>query len=100
LHLNASSRSRELEELRKRDHDELVEMLTRALHDKSLLKILLATSTPEDAHDIVDAIEQARYTNTVTSYFSVSRHVYTGVEGGRRGRDAGETAPRRPKGVV
>jgi hypothetical protein len=59
--LDASSRSRELEEIRKRDHDELVEMLTRALHgDKSLLKILLATSTPEDAHDIVEAIEQAR----------------------------------------
>jgi serine/threonine protein kinase len=56
--LDASSRSRELEEIRKHDHDELVEMMTRALQEQNLLKIALATSTPEDAHDIVEAIEQ------------------------------------------
>jgi RNA-binding protein YhbY len=58
--LDANSRSRELEEIRKHDHDELLEMMTRALHDKSLLKIALAASTPEDAHDVVEVIEQAR----------------------------------------
>jgi RNA-binding protein YhbY len=58
--LDASIRSRELEEIRKRDHDELIEMMTRALHDKSLLKIALAASTPEDAHNVVEIIEQAR----------------------------------------
>jgi RNA-binding protein YhbY len=61
--LDASSRSRELEEIRKHDHDELVEMMTRALQEQNLLKIALATSTPEDAHDIVEAIEQARFMN-------------------------------------
>jgi RNA-binding protein YhbY len=58
--LDANNRSRELEEIRKRDHDELIEMVTRALHDKSLLKIALAASTPEDAHNVVEVIEQAR----------------------------------------
>jgi len=58
--LDANHRSRELEEIRKRDHDELIEMVTRALHDKSLLKIALAASTPEDAHNVVEVIEQAR----------------------------------------
>jgi len=58
--LDANHRSRELEEIRKRDHDELIEMVTRALHDKSLLKIALAGSTPEDAHNVVEVIEQAR----------------------------------------
>ena len=52
--------SLELEEIRKRDHDELIEMVTRALHYKSLLKIALAASTPEDAHNVVEVIEQAR----------------------------------------
>jgi RNA-binding protein YhbY len=58
--LDANNRSRELEDIRKHDHDELIEMMTRALHDKSLLKIALAASTPEDAHDVVEVIEQAR----------------------------------------
>ena len=58
--MDANNRSRELEEIRKRDHDEIVEMMTRALHDKSLLKIALAASTPEDAHNVVEVIEQAR----------------------------------------
>ncbi|KAH9989792.1 hypothetical protein BJV77DRAFT_1015930 [Russula vinacea] len=58
LHLDASSRSRELEEIRRRDHDELVEMMTRALQDNNLLKMELATSTLEDAHGAVEAIEQ------------------------------------------
>ena len=60
MHLNASSRSRELEEIRRRDHEELVEMITKSLHDKNLLKMTLATSTQEDAHNVVEAIEQAR----------------------------------------
>ncbi|KAH9967849.1 hypothetical protein BC827DRAFT_1168576 [Russula dissimulans] len=58
LHLEASTRSRELEEIRKRDHDEIVEIMTRALHEQSLLKMELATSTPEVAHNIVEVIEQ------------------------------------------
>jgi RNA-binding protein YhbY len=58
--LDANHRSRELEEIRKRDHDELIQMVTRALHDKSLLKIALAASTPEDAHNVVEVIGQAR----------------------------------------
>ncbi|KAI0282529.1 hypothetical protein BGY98DRAFT_88392 [Russula aff. rugulosa BPL654] len=58
LHLNASSQSRELEEIRRRDHEELVEMITKILHDKNLLKMTLATSTQEDAHNVVEAIEQ------------------------------------------
>ncbi|KAI0003232.1 hypothetical protein BJV74DRAFT_881694 [Russula compacta] len=60
LHLNANTRGRELEDIRKRDHDELIEMMTRMLQDKSLLRIELATGTPEDAHKVVQAIEQAR----------------------------------------
>jgi hypothetical protein len=96
--LDASSRSRELEEIHKHDHDELVEMITRVLHDKSLLRIVLATSTPEDAHNVVEAIEQARSYCPV--YSSVLCLVYIGVEGGRRGRDPGETAPRRLWGVA
>ncbi|KAI0255389.1 hypothetical protein BJV78DRAFT_1279551 [Lactifluus subvellereus] len=52
LHLYASARSKELEEIRKRDHDELMEMITRVLHDKSLLKIVLAGETPEDAKGV------------------------------------------------
>ena len=47
LHLNASSRSREL-----------VEMMTKILHDENLLKITLTTSMREDAHSVVEAIEQ------------------------------------------
>jgi RNA-binding protein YhbY len=58
--LDANHRSRELEEIRKRDHDELIKMVTRALHDKSLLKIALAASSPEDAHNVVEVIGQAR----------------------------------------
>ena len=96
--MDASSRSRELEEIRKRDHDELREMITRALQDKSLLKRELTTYTPEDAHNVVEAMKQARSYCPVFS--SVSRLVYIGVEGGRRGRDAGETAPRRLWGVA
>jgi RNA-binding protein YhbY len=57
--VEASSRSRELEEIRKRDHEELVEMMTKVLHDKNLLKITLATGTREDANNVVEAIEQA-----------------------------------------
>jgi RNA-binding protein YhbY len=57
--VEASSRSRELEEIRKRDHEELVEMMTKVLHDKNLLKITLATGTREDASNVVEAIEQA-----------------------------------------
>ncbi|KAI9508854.1 ras guanine nucleotide exchange factor domain-containing protein [Russula earlei] len=49
LHLNANTRGRELEEIRKRDHDELVEIMTKALRDSNLLKMELATSTPEVA---------------------------------------------------
>jgi len=58
--LDASNRSRELEEILKHDHDELIEMMTRALHDNSFLKIALAGSTLEDAHNVVQVIEQAR----------------------------------------
>ena len=69
-----------------------------ALQDKSLLKMELATSTPEDAHNVVEAIELVR--SYCPFYSSVSHLVYIGVEGGGRGRDAGETAPRRLWGVV
>jgi len=72
LHLEASSRSRELEEIRRRDHEELVEMMTKMLHDKNLLKITLATSTQEDAHNVVEVIEQARSDPSRLS--PVSRH--------------------------
>jgi hypothetical protein len=96
--LDESSRSRELEEIRERDHDELLEMIKRTLQDKSLLKMELATSTPEDAHNVVEAIEQARSCCPV--YSSASPLVRIGVEGGRRGRDAGETAPRRLWGAA
>ena len=58
--MDANIRNRELEEIRKRDHDELIELMTRALHDTSLLKIALAVSTPEDAHNVVEVIAQAR----------------------------------------
>jgi len=58
--LEANTRSRELEEIRKRDHDELVEIMTRALHEQNPLKMVLATSTPEVAHSIVEVIEQVR----------------------------------------
>jgi hypothetical protein len=99
--LDASNRSRELEDIRKHDHHELVELLRKVLHDKSLLKTLQATSTPEVAHNFVEAIEQARSRmNTVMFYFSVLRHVYIGVEGNRHRGDAGETAPGRLKGVA
>jgi hypothetical protein len=60
LHLNASSRSQELEEIRRRDHNELIEMITRVLQNKNHLKIALASGTPEDARSVVQAIEQAR----------------------------------------
>jgi len=65
--LEASSRSRELEEIRRRDHEELVEMIMKVLHDKNLLKIILATSTREDANSVVEAIEQACSSVTVYS---------------------------------
>ncbi|KAI9433953.1 ras guanine nucleotide exchange factor domain-containing protein [Lactarius indigo] len=58
LHLYASTRSKELEEIRRRDHDELIEMITRFLHDKNLSKATLAHAPPEDAHSFVQAIEQ------------------------------------------
>ncbi|KAI0287928.1 ras guanine nucleotide exchange factor domain-containing protein [Russula brevipes] len=57
LHLNASSRTRELEEIRRRDHGEIVEMMTRALHDQNLLKVALAHSTPEDAHQELNQVD-------------------------------------------
>jgi len=60
LHLNASSRSQELEEIRRHDHNELIEMITKVLQNKNHLKIALAGGTPEDAHSVVQAIEQAR----------------------------------------
>lgn len=37
-----------------------MEMITRVLQDKSLLKIELAGGTPEEANGVVKAIEQAR----------------------------------------
>ncbi|KAH9039389.1 ras guanine nucleotide exchange factor domain-containing protein [Lactarius hengduanensis] len=58
LHLYASTRSKELEEIRRRDHDELIEMITRFLHNNNLLKVTLASALPEDAHSVVQAIEQ------------------------------------------
>ncbi|KAI9457793.1 hypothetical protein BJY52DRAFT_1223704 [Lactarius psammicola] len=61
LHLYATNRSQELEEIRRRDHDELIEMITRVLHDKNLLKVALAVGPPEDAHSVVQAIEQAHF---------------------------------------
>jgi hypothetical protein len=70
--LNASSRGRELEESRRRDHEELVEMITKILHDKNLLKLTIATSTQEDAHNVVEAIEQARLSHHALP--PVSRH--------------------------
>jgi RNA-binding protein YhbY len=60
LHLYASNRGQELEEIRRRDHNELVEMITKVLHDKNLLKVALASGSPEDAHSVMQAIEQAR----------------------------------------
>ena len=60
MHLYATNRSQELEEIRRRDHDELIEMITRVLHDKNLLKVALASGTAEDARSVVQAIEQAR----------------------------------------
>ena len=97
--MNASSRSRELEEIRKRDHEELVEMMTKILHDNNLLKVTLATSTQEDAHNVVEAIEQARSYHHAYLTSHVTR-ICIGVEGSRRGRDAGETAPKRLWGVA
>ena len=73
-------------------------MITKLLHNKRLLKLELATSTPEDAHSVVEAIEQVRSYRPV--YSSVLYLVYIGVEGCRRGRDPGETAPRRLWGVA
>ena len=99
MHLEASSRSRELEEIRRRDHEELVEMMTKILHDNNLLKITLATSTREDAHNVVEAIEQARSYHHVYLLSHVTR-IYIGAEGGRRRRDAGETARKRLWEVV
>ena len=72
--MDANHRSRELEEIRKRDHDELIEMVTRALHDKSLLKIALAASTPEDAHNVVEVIGQVRSYGQHLSSSSNSHH--------------------------
>ncbi len=39
----------------------------KVLHDKNLLKIILATSTREDANSVVEAIEQACSSVTVYS---------------------------------
>jgi hypothetical protein len=97
--LEASSRSRELEEIRRRDHEELVEMMTKILHDKNLLKVALATGTQEDAHNVVEAIEQARLYHHAHIPSHVTR-ICIGVDGSRRGRDAGETAPKRLSGVA
>jgi hypothetical protein len=97
--LNASSRSKELEDIRRRDHEELVEMMTKNLHDNNLLRMTLATSTREDAHNVVEAIEQARSYHHAYLQSHLTP-VYIGVEGSRRGRDAGETAPRRFWGVA
>ncbi|KAF8266619.1 hypothetical protein EI94DRAFT_1786854 [Lactarius quietus] len=58
LNLNASSQSQELEEIRRHDHNELIEMIARVLQDNNPLKIALASSTPEDARSVVQAIEQ------------------------------------------
>ncbi|KAI0262880.1 hypothetical protein BC834DRAFT_939214, partial [Gloeopeniophorella convolvens] len=58
LHLYANHRSNELEEIRKRDHDELIDMITRVLQDQSLFKFALASATPEDAQSVVRTIEQ------------------------------------------
>ena len=99
MHLEASSRSRELEEIRRRDHEELVEMITKILHDKNFLKMTLATSTQEDAHNVVEAIEQVRSCHRTYLQSHVTR-IYIGAEGSRRGRDAGETAPRRLWGIA
>jgi hypothetical protein len=75
LHLNASSRSRELEDIRRRDHEEIVEMMTRALHDQNFLKMALAHSTPEDAHKVMEVMEQARsFVNATTPSLKVLRH--------------------------
>jgi hypothetical protein len=97
--LNASSRSRELEEIRRRDHEELIEMMTKNLHDNNLLKVTLAKSTQEDAHNVVEAIEQARSYHHAYLPSHVTR-ICIGVDGSRRGRDAGETAPKRLSGVA
>ena len=97
--MNASNRSRELEEIRRRDHEELVEMMTKILHDKNLLKITLATSTREDAHNVVEAIEQARSYHHAYLQSHIMR-ISIGVEGSRRGRDRGETAPKRLWGIA
>jgi hypothetical protein len=60
LHLHASHRNNELEEIRRRDHHELAEMIKKVLSNKQLLKMELAGGTPEAAQDVVQAIEQAR----------------------------------------
>ena len=60
LHLNQSGRAQELEEIRRRDHHELIEMITKVLQNNNFLKIALASGTPEDARSVVHAIEQAR----------------------------------------
>ncbi|KAH9977150.1 kinase-like domain-containing protein [Lactifluus volemus] len=58
LHLHASHRNNELEDIRRRDHHELVEMIKKVLSNKQLLKMELAGGTPEAAQDVVQAIEQ------------------------------------------
>jgi hypothetical protein len=79
-----------------------VEMMTKILHDKNLPKITLDTSTWEDANNVVYDIEQARsYGSCHHAYLqSHVTRIYIGVEGSRRGRDAGETAPTRLWGVA
>jgi hypothetical protein len=81
-HLNASSRGQQLEEIRRRDHHELIEMITKVLQNKNSLKIALARGTPEDARSVVEAIEQAR--SRITPRLAIRRFLIsrTGVEGG------------------
>jgi hypothetical protein len=92
-HLSAINQAKELEEIRRRDHDELVEMMTELLRDKTLLKLELASSTLEDAQDVVQAMEQARLSISCSRRPSASLRI--GIESGGCGRDAGATVTRR-----
>lgn len=81
-HLDASSRDQQLEEIRRRDHHELIEMITKVFQNKNSLKIALARGTPEDARSVVEAIEQAR--SRISPRHAIRRFLIsrTGVEGG------------------
>ena len=81
LHLYASNRGQELEEIRRHDHNELIEMITKVLHDKNLLKVALANGPPEDAQSVVQAIEQAR--SWISSHYPQISHI-TYRNSGRR----------------